>query len=335
MQGKARIWLATGVSAVVLVLAIGVGATPAFAAETIDQSTIIAPQHRPPQVDDGWQAGTCYADPAPPAQCSVETKSLFFEQASGHPQIGFTQFIIKQEPAPIIGEIPVGNLKTVRVDLPVGLSVNPQATPEQCDLAKAEHPGNCPPLSKVGTSEVTATNPLTGFSLTLPKVNVYNLIPQNGEPARFGLTIANNDIFLDAGVAWDGDYHEFFTIQVAKLSLGPGLEVARILRNRLDFEGRAGNGTFLTIPSTCFDPAQAGFEHVYSTLLRADSVEQPNPTFPTGSSFFEASLPPGVKPTGCDKVPFEPTTAVDPGTQQTDSPSGPLVEVRENIKREY
>ena len=35
-----------------------------------------------------------------------------------------------------------------------------------------------------------------------------------------------------------------------------------------------------------------------------------------------------MKPTGCDKVPFKPTTAVDPGTQLTDSPSGPLVEVK-------
>ena len=62
--------------------------------------------------------------------------------------------------------------------------------------------------------------------------------------------------------------------------------------------------------------------------MRADSVEQPNPTFPNGSSYFESTLPPGIKPTGCDKVPFQPTTAVDPGTPQTDSPSGPLVEVK-------
>jgi hypothetical protein len=328
MKRGARIWLGTGVSAVLLMLTLGFGAATAFAVETIDQSSIIAPQHRPPQVTDGWQAGTCYDDPPPPAQCSVETKSLFFEQASGHPQIGFTQFIVKQEPAPIIGEVPVGNLKTVRVDLPVGLSVNPQATPERCDLKKVEHPGNCPALSKVGTSEVTATNPLTGLSVTLPKVSVYNLIPENGEPARFGLTIVNNDIFLDAGVAWDGDYHEFFTIQVAKLSLGPGLEVARILRNRLDFEGRAGNGTFITTPSTCYDHESAPYAHVYSTFLRADSYEHPDPNFPSGSPFIESELPPNTNPKECGTVPFDPSLGVDPGTAQTDSPAGPTVDVR-------
>jgi hypothetical protein len=328
MRQGARIWLGTGVS-VNLLLLLAVGIWPASAAaETIDQSSIIAPQHKPPQVDDGWQAGTCYEDPPPPAQCSVNTKSLFFEQSAGHPQVGFTQFIIKTKPEGILGEVPVGNLRTVRVDLPVGLSVNPQATP-QCNLAEVEHPGNCPADTKVGTSEVTATNPLTGLTLTLPKVNVYNLLPRESppEPARFGLTIVNNDIFLNAGVAWEGDYHEFFTIDVAKLSLGPGLEVARILKNRLAFDGRSGNGTFITTPSTCYDHESPPFAHVYSTFLRADSFEVPDPSFPFGSPFIESELPPETNPKECDTVPFDPSLGVNPGTGQTDSPAGPVVDV--------
>ena len=145
------------------------------------------------------------------------------------------------------------------------------------------------PGSLVGTSAVTAAvaglpaGPLDG----LTKVPVYNLVPKDGQPARFGFRILSNAVFLEADVDWSGNYHEGFTIAVPKSPIG------NILKNRLVFDGRAGNGTFLTIPSTCFDPAQAGFEHVYSTLVRADSVEQPNPTFPTGSSFFEAALPPG------------------------------------------
>jgi len=304
--------------------ALVLGIVAPAAAQEIDNSDIIAPQHKPPQVGDGWQAGTCYSDPP----CTVATPEEFFEQSSGHPQVGFTQFIIKQEAAPIIGEIPVGNLKTVRVDLPVGLSVNPQATPEQCDLEAVEHPESCPADTKVGVSEVTATNPLTGFSLTLPAINVYNLIPRPGEPARFGLTIVGNDIFLDAGVAWDGDYHEFFTIDVAKLSLGPGLEVARILKNRLVFEGRAGNGTFITTPSTCYDHESAPYEHVYSTFLRADSYEHEDLSFPTGSPLIESELPPDTNPKECGSVPFDPSIDVSPDTAQTDSPSGPAVRVQ-------
>jgi hypothetical protein len=305
-------------------------ALPALpAAALADTGDIIAPQHQPPTAEDGWQAGTCTTDLP---ECTPQTPGRFYTQAAGHPDVGLTQFIVKNKPFELIPGVPipgtqnpVGTLKTLRVDLPVGLSVNPQATP-RCEQAsfQAEACAVSAPGSLVGTSAVTATleglpaPPLDGVT----KVPVYNLVPKDGQPARFGFRILGNEVFLEADVDWSGDYHEGFTIAVPKSPIG------EILKNRLVFQGRAGNGTFLTLPSTCFDPAQAGFEHVYSTLLRADSVEQPNPNFPTGSSFFEATLPPGIKPTGCDKVPFQPTTAVDPGTQLTDSPSGPIVEVR-------
>jgi hypothetical protein len=300
---------------------------PAFAAA--DTGDIIAPQHNPPTAADGWQAGTCKTDVP---ECTPETKSQFYTQAAGHPNVGLTQFIVKNKPFELIPGVPipgtqnpVGTLKTLRVELPVGLSVNPQATP-RCELAsfQAEQCAVSAPGSQVGTSAVTAAlEGLPAPSLDgLTKVPVYNLVPKEGQPARFGFRILSNEVFLEADVDWSGDYHEGFTIAVPKSPIG------EILKNRLVFDGRAGNGTFLTLPSTCYDPAQAGFGDVYSTLLRADSVEQPNPNFPNGSSFFKAGLPPGVKPTGCDKVPFKPTTAVDPGTQAVDSPSGPTVEVK-------
>jgi hypothetical protein len=299
--------------------------TPAGRAE------IIAPQHRPPQVDDGWQAGVCYSDRP---TCSVATPEQFFEQASGHPQVSFTQFIVEDKPLKIggleVGRIPVGNLRTVRVDLPAGLSVNPQATPERCDLAAVGHPGFCPAGSKVGTSEVTVTNPLTGLSVTLPKVRLYNLAPRPGEPARFGSTILGNDVFLDAGVEWAGDYHEFFTIHLAKHELGgiSGLEVARVRKNRLDFEGRAGNGTFITLPSTCNDHESPPYEHLYSTYLRADSYEEEDSGFPAGSPFIESELASHANPRECGSIPFDPSVGVAPGTGRTDSPAGLSLDVR-------
>ncbi len=288
---------------------------------------IIGPQDPDdPSVDSPWQAGTCTADP-----CSVDTPLLFFETASAHPPVGFTQFIVNTEPGPLPAtKVPIGNLRTVRVDLPRGLTVNPQATPEQCDLEPEESPSACPPGSKVGTSTVTATNPLTGFSLTLPTVDVFNLVPKQGQPARFGFSVLGNDVFLEAGVAWEGDYHEYFTIHVAQLSLGiPGLEVARIAKNRLVFNGTAGDGTFITTPATCRGEATPGspFEHIYSTWLRADSYEEENPNFPNGSAFVESKIPPGTSPKECDSIPYEPSLAVDPGTTQTDSPSGAVTTV--------
>jgi hypothetical protein len=293
----------------------------------------------------GWQAGTCKSDA--PTECSPETKSQFFTQAAGHPPVGFTQIIAKHVPGPLGSEVPVGNLKTVLVDLPPGLSVNPQATP-QCQLAEGASPATCTAPSLVGTSTLTAVNPLTGLTVTL-SAPVYNIAPRKGEPARFGFSILGNDIFLNAGVNWEGDYHEYFTIHATALNLGPGLELARILKNRLVFEGTKGGGVlpaetggaFLTTPSTCFDSEVEPFKRLYTTFLHADSFEEeapensydiaapapPSAAFVAGSQALGSPQPKSVKPGGCDKVPFEPSASADPGTTQTDSPAGVTVNV--------
>ena len=84
---------------------------------------------------------------------------------------------------------PVGELKTVRVELPVGLSVNPGATP-RCSQAQFEA-DTCPVGSKVGESLVTAADPLIGTEIEpepgVTQVPVYNVRPSQGEAARFGL----------------------------------------------------------------------------------------------------------------------------------------------------
>ena len=321
----------------VLVAAVALALLAAAPAQAID---IIAAQNDPPAAADGWQAGTCTVDP-----CSPETPELFFKQAAGHPPKGFTQIITRHEPHPVLGgEVPVGNLKTVLVDLPPGLSVNPEATP-QCQLAPGASPATCLPTALVGVSTLTAVNPLTSLGLTL-SAPVYNIAPRFGEPARFGFSLLGNDIFLNAGVAWESDYHEYFTIHATQLNLGPGFELARILKNRLVFDGltelQAGGGRFLTIPSTCEDPGVEPFKRQYTTFLHADSFEEeapdnqydvatpapPLPTFISGSEAVASPPPPGVQPEGCEKVPFAPSTAADPGTNRTDSPAGPTVDVK-------
>lgn len=314
--------LAAGLLALGLaIVALGLLVAPVASAQ------IIGPQDPDdPQVDSPWQAGTCKADPPPPGQCSVGTPSLFFEQAAGNPPAGFTQFIVNSDPG-TLGPIPQGNLRTVRVDLPPGLTVNPQAT-EQCELEPGESPSECAttaPGSKVGRSEVTAADSLTGLNVTIPPADVYNIVPLEGEPARFGLSLLGNDVFLEADVAWEDDLHEYFTIHVAKIEVPPiPSELARILKNRLTFDGNAGDGTFITTPTTCFGEAAPGsaFEHIYSTWLRADSYEEPDPTFPNGSAFVESKIPPGTSPKNCEDVPFDPSIDGDAATSETDSPSG-------------
>ncbi|MDX6634599.1 MAG: hypothetical protein QOF06_802 [Solirubrobacterales bacterium] len=324
-------------------------AAPALA----DTDDIIAPSDvTHPSVDSGWQAGTCKAEPAG-EPCSIATPELFFETAGAHPNFGFTQFIIKHGPPP--GEAPVDELKTVRVDLPVGLSVNPGAT-VRCKLTVFEAGASgCPVGSKVGESFVTAAGPLGPIDPApgVTQVPVYNVEPKPGEAARFGLELAENEVFLEGDVAWSTDFHEGFTIHVPAAlpsDLGGALglltgQKGLILKNRLVFNGRAGDGTFLTTPTTCFGPAYADdwepgeqpggpSGQIYSTFLRADSVGEPDPNFPNGSSFFESPIPPvsetsgpGTEPKDCDTIPYDPSIDVDPGTAQTDSPAGATVSV--------
>jgi hypothetical protein len=292
-----------------------------------------SPQNNPPDKNDGWQAGTCKV-----STCSPETAASYFEQAAGHPPFGFTQFIIRHKEEPLdLNEEPLVDLKTIRVDLPVGLSVNAGATP-QCS---SPHPAECAtaqPLSKVGESQITvsAEPPLNALPpITVPAVSVYNMVPKQGEPARFGFTVEvpllstllpPSDIYLEGDVAWSSDYHEGFTIHA------PKVEKVKTLKNRLVFFGQAtapgGIGFFLATPSTCFDPTQPAFAHTYSTWARADSIQNPDPGFPNGSPYVEGMLAPGTSPKECGSIPFNPSVGFDPGTNQVDAPAGATTEVK-------
>lgn len=315
-----------------------------FAAPAQAGEVVFAPQDNAhPTKEDGWQAGTCYADPAPPAECSIETPELFFEEAAGHPPVGFTQFIVRHEETDVVPgdphEEPLVKMKTLRVDLPVGLSVNPGATP-QCD---APHPKECPIATRVGESKVTVSpeNVLLAPPITVPPAQVYNMKPVEGHPARFGFTIEaipgfealSNDIYLEADVAWDSDFHEGFTIAV------PENAGIRLLKNRLVFDGEThvdpGKGFFITTPSTCWNPnTDAAHAHTYSTYARADSYENPDPNFPNGSPFVESPIPPKTFPKDCNTIPFKPTINVDGGTNAVDSPAAVTTEVHVPIEED-
>src|SRR5690242_21209654 len=76
--------------------------------------------------------------------------SDYFTQAGGHPDVAFTKFTMDTSASAV---------EDVRVDLPAGLTVNPQATP-RCSSATV---ALCPANTQVGTTNVTVANiPLIG-----------------------------------------------------------------------------------------------------------------------------------------------------------------------------
>jgi hypothetical protein len=252
-----------------------------------------------------WEAGTCttasctYAGPA----------SEFFALAAGHPPIGATDFTVSATGKE-------DQTKRVKVELPEGLNVNPQAVP-QCPVEtfktnEAECAG-----SKVGVSEVTSEVELiegTGIKIPVGPLpfDVYNLVPSNGEPGLFAfhvtaLGIINEYVYLETAIEWAGDYHESFFIN--NIESFPPLG-----RDRLVFNGQAGGfngggGSFLTLPSPC----NANSSSVLELESQAGSIAGPQVTTP--------ALPDMAVPiTGCQNAPCQPSVAAT-ASGPTDSSS--------------
>ncbi len=149
-------------------------------------------------------------------------------------------------------------VKTIRTDLPVGFSTNPQALP-QCsmtdfaaNLGKAEA-SHCNANTQAGVQEITLILP--GPEVKTLTGKVYNLVPANGLPLEFGIDVTlppglgeiHVHSLLEGGVSWhkeeeateegieSGDYHEYFKIKVGK-SLAE--HEAPLVRSRLIFKAQ-------------------------------------------------------------------------------------------------
>jgi hypothetical protein len=323
-----------------------------------DTPDILAPQNDPSTAADGWQAGTCNEP-----ECVPESPDpVFFTQAGGHPPFAFTQYTVKQEIVEVGGEdreIPVGTVGRLRVDLPPGLIVNPQATvdaegnPIRCKMSEfntpvgpTELPG-CPVSTQVGVEKITLkviAGPTTGAAvapiLGVTEVPVYNLEPEPGQPAKFGFKAGapgeKSSIFLRGDVAWESDFHAGFVIDIPPPKVGA---TTRTWKSRLiNIGDKTGNGMYINTPTTCFDPEAPGTDQLYSTWARAStSVEEEtgeDATFPLGYTPFEAKLPEGIGTTGCDAVPFDPTVDISPGTNAVDSPAPATVTAKLPFKPE-
>src|ERR1700759_4777948 len=96
-----------------------------------------------------WEAGTCSVDVSPAAPCTYASPSPdMYTQAAGHPHFGSTDFSV----GGVSGNDQAGR---VRVELPKGLNVNPQAVP-QCKVEDFQNDA-CASASEVGTSYVTSS----------------------------------------------------------------------------------------------------------------------------------------------------------------------------------
>jgi hypothetical protein len=254
-----------------------------------------------------------------PEQCTASTEPKFFTQAAGHPNFGITDFTLNTHSTPGAIGFPEGFVKDIVVDTPEGLSVNPEAAP-QCTVEQLEET-ECPPASQVGVNYLTVaaqsppcTAPVPGKCLNArAAIPVYNLVPFDGVPSMVGFqTSFLHEVFI-VGSLSPVDQHVTFTISDID---PPGAESPPIIGSRLVFNGQAGDGTYLTMPSNC-----AGGQ--ISKLF----VDSQGPPFEAEATSDEAEFETSVGATGCENVPFKPTINVAPQGGAVDSPEATTVNV--------
>ncbi len=280
-----------------------------------------------------WEAGTCASIECKDSDVNEGHSNHFYTQAAGHPDFGITDFRFKtHEEGLLKAQVPNEHVKDVRVDLPRGLAVNPEATTAKCTEAELNADEKlCPPASQVGVDEATGTATVLAKLTIEEEFPVYNMVRKPGEPARFGVEVNSpkiklaglqGHIYLEGGISWhkepvtaensgveSGDYHEYFEIKEIA-------EEPEVVESRLVFWGVPQEHqkapteppkAFITLPSTCTEQP--------ITYLHADSYEDPG-------NWVAIPNPTPVLATGCNALAFNPTLSLAPETTQSDQPDG-------------
>jgi hypothetical protein len=302
-----------------------------------------------------FEAGTCNGNETEVKSCEyTSAPSAFYTQAAGHPPWGLTGVELAHTGTGS-SRVPTGApLTRLRVDVPPGLAADPQ-TLETCSRTEFQAKA-CKSGTEAGFVELEAVVavPLLGNTLLTLKGKVFNLAQEPNLPLLFGIEVEgvkpiveNVQLFLEGHVSSakepaleargipSGDYHEWFEIkkiptEVEVEALGVPLTKAplKTLKSKLFFNGHAGKGNFLTLPSVCGPPS------ISTSYAEVESE--------TGEKGSTPTVPP-VSVEGCGNVPFgpevgTPTAEIIPGsaapTEKTsDQPDGvtTVVKVKQNV----
>ncbi len=245
-----------------------------------------------------------------------------------------------------------GEIKDVVVDLPPGVVGDPQVAPK-CPQYLVTGTGtargsagaalHCPPSSQVGIATIDlepislrgTSSVKSGFSLTaLQTEPIYNMVPDKGYPAEFGLEIAGAPVTLLINVNQETNYGLRAIISgIPGVSGLVGMTATFFGTPATDenFENPSFNVgepvAFLDDPVDC-----AGGEEV--TNVSMDTWQRPGAWLPDGQPDLSepnwvhsrATTSPSI--TGCDLLPYSPALEVLPDTTQADEPTGLSVRMK-------
>ncbi len=246
--------------------------------------------------------------------------------------------------------------REIQINTPPGLVGNPSPFP-QCTEGQFKT-NKCSLGSQVGVAAVTLAKPV----FSTESVPVFNMVPGQGEPARFGFKATGVPVFLDASVRTGKDYGVTITssniVQTAALlssqvtfwgwpadprhndSRGYGCVGAGIFEIGCDSPEDTVSAPFLSLPTTCTtnpakEPLQTAVEaSSWPAPGRGDPLEpvqdwQSSVQQPLSYDLQDQSGSP-IALDGCNKLSFEPSIKVTPDSSEASKPSGLNVDVHVN-----
>jgi len=265
--------------------------------------------------------------------------------AGAHPFQLTTTLVLNQSDDPLR---PPALPRNLQFKLPPGLVGNATALPQCSDLdfrhvIKGGVNNLCPGDTAIGVAAITIDEPEFLELVTFP-IPLFNLVPEHGEPARFGFELGGSPVTIDTSVRSGSDYG--VTVSVNNIT-----QLATFLSSTVTFWGVPGDPIhdssrgwgclvagqwasesgqpctpssqskpppFLTLPTTCtgaFEPTLQG----QAWPTKAD---------PSGASFAPTpykladSLGRALGITACNQLAFEPSIQVQPDVQAASTPTG-------------
>jgi hypothetical protein len=268
-------------------------------------------------------------------------------RAGAHPFQLTTTLTLNQ----VTGRQPAALPKDLSFRLPAGLIGNPTAVPRcnETDFDALVFQTNlCPPDTVVGVASVVAYEPI--LHEVIKTVPVFNLVPAEGEPARFGFEVVGKiPVIIGTSVRTGSDY-------AVVASVKNTTQTGALLSSQVTLWGvpadprhdpvrgwecvaggayftetgrpcpdnsETASQPFLTLPTSCAtDPAA---EPVIS-IAEADSWAEPGSFLGSEYEWIDSEGH-ALGFDGCSELPFSPTIDVTPERHTASAPTGLIVNV--------
>ena len=272
--------------------------------------------------------------------------------AGSHPFQFSTTLALDQTSSPVA---PPALAKDLQFDLPAGLVGNATAVPQcsEVDFRKIVNFQNyCPADTAVGVASVTFDEPIHTGLATYP-LPLFNLVPAQGEPARFGFTVVDSPVILDTSVRTGENYGVKVSVSNISQAVSFISTTATFWGVPSDARHDASRGSaclaggvfnvlgeecptsfqpsltpFLTLPTSCVTPFVTSVEGK-SWPIKASPEAEPESVVLQGArtASLKDQFGRELGITGCNQLSFNPGIEVAPDVQQASTPTGLKVDV--------